>query len=125
MLGGFLGAGKTTCLLRLAHHFQKLGIKVGLLSNDQAQGLVDTALMGELDLPVREIAGGCFCCRSDSLVEALDRLSEEVSPDVFLAEPVGRCTDLVATVSIPLERIYGRSFIIAPLRYLLIHSEVK
>lgn len=48
MLGGFLGAGKTTALLRLAHHLQKAGRRVGIITNDQAAGLVDTALMEEL-----------------------------------------------------------------------------
>jgi len=58
MLGGFLGAGKTTTVLRTAQYFQKHGKRVGLITNDQAAGLVDTALLAELNLPVREIAGG-------------------------------------------------------------------
>jgi hypothetical protein len=33
---------------------------------------------------------------------------------VFLAEPVGSCADLVATVSLPLERIYKAGFQMAP-----------
>ena len=114
MLGGFLGAGKTTTLLRLALWLQRKGLRVGLITNDQAAGLVDSALAQELNLPVREIAGGCFCCRSESLVEALDRLEADNQPQVFLAEPVGSCTDLVATVSLPLERIYQKGFVMAP-----------
>ena len=31
-------------------------------------------------------------------------------PDVFIAEPVGSCTDLKATVDYPLRRIYGDDF---------------
>lgn len=114
MLGGFLGAGKTTTLLKLALSLQRKGLRVGLITNDQAAGLVDSALAEDLDLPVREIAGGCFCCRSESLVEALDRLEHDSQPEVFLAEPVGSCTDLVATVSLPLERIYKKGFVMAP-----------
>ena len=114
MLGGFLGAGKTTTLLRLAQVLQRAGKRVGIITNDQAAGLVDTALMEELNLPVREIAGGCFCCRSGSLVEALGKLTAASQPEVFLAEPVGSCTDLVATVSLPLERIYKAGFTMAP-----------
>jgi G3E family GTPase len=114
MLGGFLGAGKTTTLLKLALSLQRKGLRVGLITNDQASGLVDSALAEELNLPVREIAGGCFCCRSESLVEALDRLETHSKPQVFLAEPVGSCTDLVATVSLPLERIYQKGFVMAP-----------
>ncbi len=42
MIGGFLGAGKTTTLARLAKHYQSRGKKVGIVTNDQAQNLVDT-----------------------------------------------------------------------------------
>jgi len=42
-----------------------------------------------------------------------------VTPDVFLAEPVGSCTDLKATVSYPLRRMYGDNFSVAPFSVLL------
>lgn len=114
MLGGFLGAGKTTTVLRLALWLKNQGFRPGIITNDQAEGLVDTALVEQLDLPVKEIAGGCFCCRSETLVEALNRLEAEKQPDVFIAEPVGSCTDLIATVSLPLTQIYGKQFVMAP-----------
>ena len=63
MVGGFLGAGKTTALLRLAEHFTSQDRRVGLITNDQSQGLVDTALVRRKGYPVEEITGGCFCCR--------------------------------------------------------------
>lgn len=115
MLGGFLGAGKTTTLIRLAEHLQRLDKRVGIITNDQAAGLVDTAVVKANRVPVEEIAGGCFCCRFPSLQEAAERLSAEQRPDIFLGEPVGSCTDLVATVSYPLRRLYGDRFVIAPL----------
>lgn len=114
MIGGFLGAGKTTSMLRAAEWFAARGLRVGIVTNDQAAGLVDTALSRARSLPVEEIAGGCFCCRFNSLVEAADRLSRDAAPDVLLAEPVGSCTDLVATVSLPLARLYGDRFTVAP-----------
>ena len=114
MLGGFLGAGKTTSLMRLAAHLQGLGKNVGVITNDQAEGLVDSALAEQMNLPVREIAGGCFCCNSESLVDALERLEKETQPDVFIAEPVGSCTDLMATVSVPLKQVYQKDFAYAP-----------
>ena len=70
MVGGFLGAGKTTALVRLAGRLQAAGQRVGLITNDQSVGLVDTALAAAHDLPVEEITGGCFCCRFDSLTAA-------------------------------------------------------
>jgi CobW/HypB/UreG family nucleotide-binding protein len=68
---------------------------------------------------VEEITGGCFCCRFNSLVEASERLTASSRPDVFLAEPVGSCTDLVATVSYPLRRMYGNQYSVAPLSVLV------
>ncbi|MBL7646059.1 MAG: cobalamin biosynthesis protein P47K [Candidatus Hydrogenedentes bacterium] len=119
MLGGFLGAGKTTAIAALARHLSEAGLRVGLISNDQSTGLVDTGVLRARGFSVEEIAGGCFCCRFDSLLDAAGKLSREVAPDVFLAEPVGSCTDLVATVSYPLRRIYGDRFAIAPLSVLV------
>ena len=114
MVGGFLGAGKTTALVRLAERLKAEGKRVGLITNDQSVGLVDTALAAAHDLPVEEITGGCFCCRFDSLTAAAEKLSAAERPDVFLAEPVGSCTDLAATVSYPLRRLYGDAYSIAP-----------
>jgi G3E family GTPase len=119
MIGGFLGAGKTTAILRLARHLSGQGLKVGLITNDQSLGLVDTAMLGANGFDVEEITGGCFCCRFNSLVQAADKLSEKTRPDVFVAEPVGSCTDLKASVSYPLRRIYGEDFSIAPLSVMM------
>jgi G3E family GTPase len=66
-----------------------------------------------------EIPGGCFCCRFNSLVEAANNLKLATGPDVFIAEPVGSCTDLIATVTYPLRRMYGDQFSVAPLSVLL------
>ena len=119
MVGGFLGAGKTTALLRLAEHFTAQGRRVGLITNDQSQGLVDTSIVNASGYPVEEITGGCFCCRFTSLTDAADRLTRDARPDVFLAEPVGSCTDLRATVQYPLRRLYGNDYRVAPLSVLV------
>jgi G3E family GTPase len=119
MLGGFLGAGKTTAVLKLAEHLTAQGLNVGLITNDQSYGLVDTTMLGAHGFPVEEITGGCFCCKFNSLLEASERLSTTIRPDVFIAEPVGSCTDLRASVSYPLRRIYGDDFTVAPLSVLI------
>src|SRR5262245_45778043 len=119
MIGGFLGAGKTTAILQLAQSLHGKGTRVGLITNDQSFGLVDTALLSSQGLPVEEITGGCFCCRFQSLMDAAGKLAEAAAPDVFIAEPVGSCTDLRAAVSYPLRRIYGDDYEIAPLSVLV------
>jgi G3E family GTPase len=119
MIGGFLGAGKTTTVGRLAKHLSDQGLRVGLITNDQAGGLVDTKLLRGQGYATEEIAGGCFCCRFNTLVDAASKLANEAKPDVFIAEPVGSCTDLVATVTYPLRRMYGDAFTVAPLSVLV------
>jgi Ni2+-binding GTPase involved in maturation of urease and hydrogenase len=114
MLGGFLGAGKTTTMVRLARFFSSRGQRVALVTNDQAQDLVDTHSLRAQGFSVEEVAGACFCCRFDDLVGKVGALQEGERPDVILAEPVGSCTDLVATVVQPLRDLYGERFEVAP-----------
>ena len=119
MIGGFLGAGKTTAVAQLATTLHARGMRVGLITNDQGNGLVDTSVLRARGFATEEIPGGCFCCRFNSLVDAADKLTTASRPEVFIAEPVGSCTDLVATVTYPLRRIYGDRFTIAPLSVLI------
>lgn len=119
MIGGFLGAGKTTAVAKLAAALHAQGRRVGLITNDQGSSLVDTAMLRSRGFATEEIPGGCFCCRFNSLVEAAGKLTTATRPDIFIAEPVGSCTDLIATVTYPLRRIYGERFTIAPLTVLL------
>jgi Ni2+-binding GTPase involved in maturation of urease and hydrogenase len=119
MIGGFLGSGKTTAILGLARRLAGEGRSVGLITNDQSIDLVDTARARAAGHPVEEITGGCFCCRFDSLVEASQKLTRENAPEVLIAEPVGSCTDLKATVSYPLRQIYGDRYEVSPLSVLV------
>jgi len=114
MVGGFLGAGKTTTLGRLARHYMTLGKRVGIITNDQAEDLVDTHLLREQGFPVEEVAGACFCCKFDDLLNKVGALQDAERPDIIFAEPVGSCTDLVATVVQPLKDLYGARFSVAP-----------
>ncbi len=119
MLGGFLGAGKTTTVSRLASHYQSQGKRVAIVTNDQATDLVDTHLLRSQGFDVGEVAGSCFCCNFNELTGTVERMSAEERPDVVIAEPVGSCTDLVATVIRPLQQVYEQPFDIAPYGVLL------
>jgi G3E family GTPase len=114
MVGGFLGAGKTTTLARLGKHYMSRGQRVGIITNDQAEDLVDTHNLRSQGLSVEEVAGACFCCKFNDLMDKTDLLRQASRPDVILAEPVGSCTDLVATVVQPLKDLYGDKFAVAP-----------
>ena len=119
MIGGFLGAGKTTAISKLALRLHAQGLRIGLITNDQGTNLVDTALLRSQGFATEEIPGGCFCCRFNSLMEATKNLTNSTRPEIFIAEPVGSCTDLAATVTYPLRRLYGEDFTIAPVSVLL------
>jgi G3E family GTPase len=128
LIGGFLGAGKTTLISHFARWLKGQGRQVGLVTNDQGVGLMDTAsarlALGNgserlTQSSVEEITGGCFCCRLDELVAAIGRLDAGARPDVIVAEPVGSCTDLMATVMLPLERVYQMQFALSPLSVVL------
>lgn len=114
MVGGFLGAGKTTTLGRLARTYTDAGLNVGIVTNDQASDLVDTNTLRAQGFDVGEVAGACFCCNFNELIETMGGLSAEQRPDVILAEPVGSCTDLVATVIQPIRQLFDARFDIAP-----------
>lgn len=114
MIGGFLGAGKTTTVARLARRFQSQGKRVVIVTNDQATDLVDTNSLRSQGFDVGEVAGSCFCCNFNELTGTIERLAPDQRPDVVIAEPVGSCTDLVATVIRPLQQVYSQPFDIAP-----------
>ena len=118
-LGGFLGSGKTTTLLRLAGDLVRRGKRVGVLTNDQGQELVDTELFRASGLDTRDVRGGCFCCRLNDFVNEAAVLTSTLKPDFILAEPVGSCTDLVATVLRPLRQLCPQAFEISPFTVLV------
>jgi G3E family GTPase len=119
MVGGFLGAGKTTLLAQAATRLARQGKRVGLVTNDQASELVDTALLRDGGSVVEEVPDGCFCCRFQDLIAAVERIEDLLAADVILTEPVGSCTDLSATVLQPLKKIYAERFCLAPLSVLV------
>jgi len=114
VVGGFLGAGKTTLILAAARELVQRGLKSAIVLNDQGDTLVDTQLARENGLDAAEVTGGCFCCRFSDLIDSAKALRAH-SPDVIFAEPVGSCTDVSATVLRPLRETYFRDYQLAPL----------
>jgi G3E family GTPase len=119
LVGGFLGAGKTTLLGQSAKLLAQRGKKVGLIANDQAANLVDSALLRLNGTSVEEVAGGCFCCKFTDLMAVVERLIERETPDVIIGEPVGSCTDLSATVLQPIKQMYADKYRLSPYSVLL------
>ncbi|MCE5226374.1 MAG: cobalamin synthesis protein P47K [Porphyromonadaceae bacterium] len=118
LAGGFLGAGKTTLLWNAAKELMNKGLRVGLITNDQAPELVDSKLLALNDLQVSEVSGSCFCCNFNGFTDAIRKMRKEADADVIIAEPVGSCTDLSATIIQPLKQFWNRELQIAPLSVL-------
>jgi CobW/HypB/UreG, nucleotide-binding domain len=101
VVGGFLGAGKTSLILTASSLLKKRGYRCAVVLNDQGNNLVDTRLVEQHGIPAGEVTDGCFCCRLTDMLSTFERL-HSYAPDVIFAEPVGSCTDIVATVLRPL-----------------------
>lgn len=76
---------------------------------------MDTAFLSATKLPVAEVSGSCFCCNFNGFSQAIRQLLEA---DVILAEPVGSCADLSATLIHPLKQYLNREIRVAPLSVL-------
>ena len=115
IIGGFLGAGKTTVSTNLVAMLWDAGKEAALVTNDQSEGLVDTEIAAAGGIAVKEIAGGCFCCQCHQFALALDEITALRQCEIIIAEAVGSCTDLVATVVEPLRVDLQKPYKVLPM----------
>ncbi|MGB9659770.1 MAG: GTP-binding protein [Nitrososphaerales archaeon] len=123
-IGGFLGAGKTSVMIELGKKLTLSGRRVALITNDQGEVLVDTKTIRDLGLPCAEVLKGCFCCKFPDFIDSLHEILAKIKPDVILAEPVGSCTDLLATVYAPLRKYYKEEISLSPFLVLVDASTI-
>jgi len=115
VIGGYLGAGKTTLIVSLSKKLvSERKLRIAIITNDQGDVLVDSKAVGWAGFPFAEVQNGCFCCRFPDFITKVHELMSVVKPDLILAEPVGSCTDLIATVYNPLTEYYGGELELAP-----------
>ncbi len=119
IIGGFLGSGKTTLITNMANSLTKSGRKIAIIMNDQGTDLVDSQYSCNHGLDTCDVQGGCFCCRFPDFIHDAKGLIKKADPDIIIAEPVGSCTDLLATVIGPLKVVYADAFTVAPLMIVL------
>lgn len=124
-VGGFLGAGKTTLLYEVTRLLQNRGIQVGLITNDQASELADTSLLEHVGQNVAEVTGSCFCCDFKGLRRAIERVGHHLKTDIIIAEPVGSCTDLSATLINPIKDMMKTEVSVSPLTVLVDPGRLK
>jgi len=102
VVGGLLGAGKTSLILAAVNILEKTGVRSAVVINDQGEELVDTRHVQLRGVASREVTGGCFCCRFSALLSVMEEL-RAYAPEVIFAEPMGSCADIAATVIRPLQ----------------------
>lgn len=123
--GGFLGAGKTTLLYEVTQLLNNRGLKVGIITNDQAPDLADTSLLEHGNINIAEVSGSCFCCDFKGLRKAMEKVGKNFKTDVILAEPVGSCTDLSATLINPIQDMMKTEISVSPLTVLADPARLK
>ncbi|MDD7424030.1 MAG: GTP-binding protein [Candidatus Methanomethylophilaceae archaeon] len=90
IMGGFLGSGKTTLVMRIAETYIAKGKKVAVLVNEMGEIGVDGATINGDGLNTVELAEGCICCSlSGSLQSTMRDIERSIDPDVLLIEPTG------------------------------------
>lgn len=89
VIGGYLGAGKTTVVNHVLRHAQ--GRRLAVLVNEFGALPIDADLIEGQDDGVISIAGGCICCSfGDNLIGALmDLAGLSPRPDHILVEASG------------------------------------
>jgi cobalamin biosynthesis protein CobW len=90
VVSGFLGSGKTTLVRRLLDQAQGRGERLAIVSNEFGALGIDQALLESGEGRYVELAGGCVCCTlSDELVQVLEAVRREVTPDRIVIETSG------------------------------------
>jgi G3E family GTPase len=86
VIGGFLGAGKTTLV---NHLLARADRKIAVLVNDFGSVAVDAALIAAADATSMTLANGCVCCSiGDDFGAALERVAAG-SPELVIVEASG------------------------------------
>lgn len=89
ILGGYLGAGKTTLINRLL--MGQHGKRLTVLVNDFGAVNIDARLIAEHDGDTISLANGCACCQlqDDALKQLQELAAHDTPPDHVLVEASG------------------------------------
>ena len=89
VIGGYLGAGKTTLINRLLS--EKHGLRILVLVNDFGAINIDAKLLVSASEDTIELANGCVCCTmgADLFMAVGDALDRRPRPDHLIIEASG------------------------------------
>ena len=97
IISGFLGAGKTTLIRKLAleeYHRER----VVVIENEFGKVNIDGEVLRNSGITVKEITAGCICCSlSDDLGYSIEKVIETFKPERIIIEPTGvaRLSDVI------------------------------
>ena len=89
VVGGYLGAGKTTLVNHLLRNAD--GLRLAVLVNEFGELPIDADLIEAEDDKIISIAGGCVCCSygNDLMLALMDLAKMKPRPDHVLLESSG------------------------------------
>ncbi len=92
LTGGFLGSGKTSFILQLAHYMiEEMGIKkIVVIENEIGEISVDDKLLSGAGYEVRGLFSGCVCCTLAAVLpDTVMKIEEDLHPDWIIMEATG------------------------------------
>ncbi len=92
LVGGFLGSGKTSFILKLAHHMiEDLGIaNIVILENEIGEISVDDKVLKGSGYQVKGLFAGCVCCTlAGELPSTVRQIERDINPDWIIMEATG------------------------------------
>ncbi len=89
LITGFLGAGKTTFILRYLRYLQNQGYRVKMIENEFGDVSIDSLLLTEEHCEISDLTGLCMCCVGKDAFIRLLQESAGSGCDRILVEPSG------------------------------------
>jgi G3E family GTPase len=90
IIGGFLGSGKTTTILKISRQISNAGKRTAIIVNEIGEIGLDGDILAAPDIVTEELTSGCICCTLRiSMQYTLQTLEEEFRPDIVIIEPTG------------------------------------
>lgn len=88
LLGGYLGAGKTTVINEM---LARTDVPIAVMVNDVGEINIDAALIERQGTDTLDLSGGCVCCSlKNGFLEAFDQLrARPVPPELVVVEMSG------------------------------------
>lgn len=115
VIGGFLGAGKTTSMIAFSKYLQEKEKKAAILVNDLgAKHLVDGSFTAASACISEEITGNCICYQTENLVDKLRRLRDLKKVDMIFSDIPGCGIGALDHVYHKLNREYPGEFSLCP-----------